>query len=49
MQGYFHANKQKIGPKVVEEFDKASKGQHGLPQKAGDRMRAARAKRKQKE
>lgn len=30
-RGFFHANKKKIGPKVVEEFDQASKGQKKLP------------------
>ena len=32
MQGYFHTHKKEIGPKVVAEFDKASKGQHDLPE-----------------
>ncbi len=26
-RGYFHANKELIGAKVVKEFDEASKGQ----------------------
>lgn len=30
-QGYFHAHPDKVGRKVVAEFDAASKGQHGLP------------------
>lgn len=31
-QGYFHAQKgKKVPADVVEEFDKASRGQHGLP------------------
>lgn len=31
-QGYFHANKAKIGVKVVAESDRASKGDTDLPE-----------------
>jgi len=31
-QGYFHTHKKEIGAKVVEEFDKASKGEANLPE-----------------
>lgn len=31
-QGYFHAHPDKVGRKVVAEFDAASKGQKNLPQ-----------------
>ena len=30
-QGYFHTHVKRLGKKVVDEFDAASKGQHGLP------------------
>jgi hypothetical protein len=33
-QGFFHTaeGKKKVGKKVVDEFDQASKGSHGLPE-----------------
>ena len=31
-QGYFHTHKKEIGAKVVEEFDKTSKGESDLPE-----------------
>ena len=31
-QGYFHTHEKEIGPKVVKEFDKASKGSKNLPE-----------------
>ena len=31
-QGYFHTHRKEIGAKVVAEFDKASKGEKGLPE-----------------
>lgn len=38
-QGYFHAHPDKVGQKVVAEFDAASKGQHNLPQRVAKKTR----------
>jgi hypothetical protein len=40
-QGYFHAAlaRHEISPKVVKEFDKASKGKKGLPYHARKKAR----------
>ena len=44
-QGLFHSPNSPVSKEVVEEFDEASRGQHGLPKHVkGGKKSAMRAK-----